>query len=149
MHNSATLGQGSIPEHLDQSVSGQFPSSAKVPLCVDLDGTLIRTDLLLESFLALIKANPLNIFRCFMWLLKGKAVLKAEIAKRVDLDITILPYNEKVLAMLAAERANGRDIHLCTAADQILAFKVTEHIGGCGSVFASNGSINLSSSNKC
>jgi len=149
MNNSATLGQGSIPERMDQSVTGQPSITGRIPLCVDLDGTLIKTDLLLESFLALIKANPLNLFLCFLWLLKGKANLKAEIAKRVDLDIAILPYNEKVLAMLAAERANGRDIHLCTAADQILAFKVSEHLGGFGSVFASNGTINLSSSNKC
>lgn len=150
MDNSAALGHGQIPEkRLDTSVPHQFTGTAKVPLCVDLDGTLIKTDLLLESFLALVKANPLNLFRCFGWLLKGKAHLKAEIAKRVDLDITILPYNEKVLAMLAAERANGRDIHLCTAADQILAFKVSEHLGGFGSVFASDGTVNLSSANKC
>lgn len=150
MDNSAALGQGPIPEKsLDPSVPRQFSGTATVPLCVDLDGTLIKTDLLLESFLALVKANPLNLFRCFAWLLKGKAHLKAEIAKRVDLDIAILPYNEKVLAMLAAERANGREIHLCTAADQILAFKVSEHLGGFGSVFASNGTVNLSSANKC
>ena len=57
----------------------------KKPLVVDLDGTLIKTDLLLESFMLLIKANPLNLVFVFLWLLKGKANLKAEIARRVDI----------------------------------------------------------------
>lgn len=152
MDNSASLNPGAVSQsHLAPSLpSDTINASAEVPLCVDLDGTLIRTDLLLESFLALVKANPVNFFRCIGWLLKGgKAHLKAEIAKRVDIDFAILPYNEKVIALLAAERANGRDIHLCTASDQIYAFKISEHLGGFNSVFASNGKTNLSRANKC
>ena len=52
----------------------------KIPLCVDLDGTLIKTDLLWESLLALLKQRPLSIFQLPFWLLKGRAHFKHEIA---------------------------------------------------------------------
>jgi 4-hydroxybenzoate polyprenyltransferase len=150
MGNTITLNQGAMPHSTaDQSISGQYSGSSNIPLCVDLDGTLIRTDLLFESFLALVKANPFNFFRCLGWLLKGKAYLKAEIAKRVSIDISLLPYNQKVIDLLAEARANGRDIHLCTASDQAFAHQVSAHLGGFTRVFASDGRTNLSRSNKC
>ena len=46
---------------------------ALVPLCVDLDGTLIKTDLVWESLLRLLKQNPLFIFAAPVWLLRGRA----------------------------------------------------------------------------
>ena len=51
---------------------------AKPPLCVDLDGTLIKTDLLWESLLVLLKQNPLLVVLLPLWLIKGKAYLKHE-----------------------------------------------------------------------
>ncbi|MEO0923742.1 MAG: hypothetical protein AAFY09_13405 [Pseudomonadota bacterium] len=65
-------------------------SRTDVPLCVDLDGTLTRTDTLWESLIALLSANPLTLFLIIPWLLKGRAHLKSEIARRVDLDPTKL-----------------------------------------------------------
>ena len=40
-----------------------------VPLCVDLDGTLIKTDLLWESLVRLLKNNPLYLLAVPVWLL--------------------------------------------------------------------------------
>ena len=74
-----------------------------VPLCVALDGTLVRTDLLLESFLLLIKRNPLYLLLVPLWLLRGKAALKAQIAARVDLNPASLPYNRELLAWLKSQ----------------------------------------------
>ena len=68
------------------------------PLCVDLDGTLIRSDLLLESSLALLRRNPAYVFRFVGWLLKGKAHLKHEIAARTEIDASLLPYDESFVA---------------------------------------------------
>ncbi|CNH78067.1 Uncharacterised protein [Yersinia bercovieri] len=56
-------------------------NSMETPLCIDLDGTLVRTDTLVESFFLLIKKNPFYAFLCVLWLLRGKASLKNEIAK--------------------------------------------------------------------
>ncbi len=64
-----------------------------VALCVDLDGTLIASDLLLESLVLLLKRNPLYLLYLPLWLLRGKAALKSEIASRVTLNPAALPYN--------------------------------------------------------
>ena len=67
-----------------------------VPLCVDLDGTLILSDLLLESLTLLVKLNPLNVFSIGMWMLRGRVRLKAEVAARVTLNPAALPYNREL-----------------------------------------------------
>jgi 4-hydroxybenzoate polyprenyltransferase len=91
------------------------------PLCVDLDGTLIRSDLLLESFLLLLKRNALYLFVAVFWLLRrGKAGLKAEIA------------------WLKSEQAQGRELWLCTAANEKLANAVAEHLRLFSGVLASD-----------
>ncbi|MBT9590097.1 MAG: hypothetical protein IV089_04205, partial [Thiobacillus sp.] len=56
------------------------------PLFVDLDGTLIKTDLLVESFIGLLKHYPLLALQAPFWLLRGKAYLKHRIAERIALD---------------------------------------------------------------
>ncbi len=122
--------------------------SRDVPLCVDLDGTLIHSDLLLESFLLLIKHNPLYLFLVPLWLLKGKAHLKQQIASRVRLDGSALPYTKPLVAWLREEKARGRAIWLCTASDERLAQSVADHLGLFDGVMASNGQTNLSGSNK-
>ena len=84
-----------------------MPASS-LPLCVDLDGTLIRSDLLLESVLRLVGRNPLFLFMLPVWLLRGGAALKAEIGARVELNAAALPYDSELLNWLRAERASGR-----------------------------------------
>lgn len=118
------------------------------PLCVDLDGTLIRSDLLLESFLLLIKGNPLYILLLPFWLLGGKAKLKAEIARRVQLDGAALPYSAAFVEWLQAQKAAGRSIWLCTASDQSLAQAVAQHVNCFDGVLASDGQLNLAGPNK-
>src|SRR5690606_33548314 len=66
-----------------------------VPLCVDLDGTLIHSDLLVESAFALLRRNPFWLACFVVWLLRGRAHLKQEIARRARLDVARLPYDER------------------------------------------------------
>jgi 4-hydroxybenzoate polyprenyltransferase len=122
--------------------------SGQVPVCVDLDGSLIHSDLLLESFLLLIKQNPLYLLLVPFWLLKGKAGLKAEIARRVTLDGSALPYTKPFVAWLKEQKAQGRQLWLCTASDIKLAKAVADHCGFFNGVLASDGQLNLSGSNK-
>ncbi|SEW16905.1 UbiA family prenyltransferase [Luteibacter sp. 329MFSha] len=117
------------------------------PLCVDLDGTLIRSDLLIESALALLARHPLGIFPMLAWLLRGKAYLKKQIALRVDLDPSALPYNHELLEWLGTQREH-RHLVLCTASDVKLAAPVASHAGVFDEVIASDGEVNLSGSNK-
>ena len=118
------------------------------PLCVDLDGTLIASDLLLESFMLLLKRNPLYLFLVPVWLLKGRAQLKSEIASRVTLNPAALPYNKPFIEWLQAEQSSGRSLWLCTAADTTLATAVAAHLGIFDGVIASDGTTNLAGTAK-
>jgi 4-hydroxybenzoate polyprenyltransferase len=118
------------------------------PLCVDLDGTLIQTDLLIESVLMLLKRNPFWLFVLPLWLLKGKAHFKQRIADRVELDVTRLPFNQPLLAYLRDQQAQGRRLVLATAANQRHAEQVAFHLGLFEAILASDAEINLSGTRK-
>ncbi len=122
--------------------------TSTLPLCVDLDGTLILSDVLFESVTLLIKRNPLYLFRIPIWLLKGKAAMKSEIAQRVELDPAALPYNREFIQWLESERAGGRQLFLCTATNERLATRVAAHLNLFDGVLASNDVTNLAGSSK-
>jgi len=103
--------------------------TASRPLSVDLDETLIRTDLLVESVFALLKRNLLFVFLLPLWLLKGRAHLKHEIAARVDLDVGLLPYQGSFLAYLKQEHADGCRLILATAANERYAAAIALNLG--------------------
>jgi 4-hydroxybenzoate polyprenyltransferase len=123
-------------------------SSNEAPLCVDLDGTLLRTDTLIESLLLLLKANPLWAFLLPVWAYRGRAHLKRQIATRVELDPVHLPYHADLLAYLRREHERGRKLVLVSAADEILVRVVSEHLGIFEEVIASDGALNLKGANK-
>ena len=118
------------------------------PLCVDLDGTLVKTDLLVESFFLLISKQPLLVLLVPFWLLRGKARLKLEIARRVVLDVTTLPYHSPFLTWLREQHAHGRVLALATAAAEPLARQVAEHLQIFSRIFATTGSGNLAGQAK-
>jgi 4-hydroxybenzoate polyprenyltransferase/phosphoserine phosphatase len=123
-------------------------SNAAIPLCVDLDGTLTKTDFLLESLLVLLKQNPLAILMCLVWLLRGKAYLKEQIARRVTIDVGVIPYNPALMEYLRDARSAGRSLYLCTASNQRFASQVAEHLGFFSGVLASNAQMNLRGKHK-
>ncbi|TAK92011.1 MAG: UbiA family prenyltransferase [Burkholderiaceae bacterium] len=123
-------------------------AAATTPLYVDLDGTLTHTDLLFESALVLIKSNLLYIFPCLIWLLQGRAHLKAEIAKRIHLDVSLLPYNETCMNYLRQQRSAGRRLILISASNLGLVQQVADHLGLFDTVMGSDASINLKASTK-
>lgn len=107
----------------------------RIALCIDLDGTLLKSSVLCESVLALLSKNPLYLFLLPIWLLRGKAALKHEIADRIDLDVTTLPYDERVVEMLKSTQARPRV--LCTATNSKYAAMIAEHLGVFDLVIAS------------
>jgi len=120
----------------------------KTPVCVDLDGTLIHSDLLLESFLLLVKSHPFCLFLIPLWLPRGKAALKAEIARRVTVNAATLPYHREFLVWLKSQKSEGRQLWLCTAANEKLAQAVDGHLEIFDGVLASDATHNLSGSKK-
>ena len=118
------------------------------PLFVDLDGTLIKSDLLIESFFVLALRDPRCLFLVPFWLLGGKAHLKEKIAARVDFDPSSLPYNSAFLDFLKNEAGKGRILFLATASDQRLARKVADHLGIFQAILASDGHSNMAGERK-
>jgi apolipoprotein N-acyltransferase len=119
-----------------------------VPLAVDLDGTLLRTDMTWETLARLLRRNPFAIFQILFWWTRGRAWLKQKIAARLQIDPAALPYNEKFLAWLREEKKSGRKIILATASDLKMAQPVADHVGLFDEVLASDGKTNLRSENK-
>ena len=118
------------------------------PLCVDLDGTLVKTDTLVDSVLALARQNPRAILKIPGWLAQGKAAFKHHVTQAVTLDVAALPYNPPLLEFLFQQHADGRAIYLATAADRTLADRIAEHHPIFQGVLASDGSHNLAGANK-
>ena len=112
-------------------------------LAVDLDGTLLASDLLLESLVALVARAPWTVFALPFWLLRGKAAFKQSIAARVTLASDTLPWREDVLAWLRTERARGRRIVLATASNAALAQSVAGPLGVFDEILGSSASENL------
>ena len=131
------------PDH--KSVDG---GCGQPVLVVDLDGTLIKTDLLVEATLNLLKRSPFSLPLLALWLTKGKANLKEKLAERVEIDAPSLPYNEEFLTFLRNERASGRSIWLATASPRTFAERIANHLGIFDRVLATDNGKNLSGQSK-
>jgi 4-hydroxybenzoate polyprenyltransferase len=118
------------------------------PLCVDLDGTLVKSDTLIDSLLVLARTRPLIALGLPAQVVRGKAAFKAYVTGHVALDVAHLPYNRKLLHFLQQERMSGRPIYLATGADERLAQRVAEHLGLFSGVLGSDGVTNLTGNRK-
>ncbi len=122
--------------------------SAKTPLCVDLDGALIRTDLTFESLLAALKLQPWLLFLLPWWLLMGKGHLKHQLAQRTQIDVSTLPYRQEVIHLIQNAKQADRRVVLVTGSHEILARQVAEHLPDVDTVMATTRDVNLSRSKK-
>ena len=122
--------------------------TSDLPLCVDLDGTLVKSDTLVDSILSLARQNPRAILSIPAWLAKGKAAFKRHVAQAVHLDVACLPYNRPLLEFLKLQHATGRSLYLATASDRNLADRVAAHLGLFTQTLASDGTHNLAGTNK-
>lgn len=118
-------------------------SSTQPPLIVDLDGTLIKTDLLAETASRFLVEGPLRCFQLLVWLTQGKSALKSHLAQSTDIDVTTLPYNQDLLFWLRQQKAKGRSIVLATASHRLLADQVARHLDLFDEVMATDGTTNL------
>lgn len=123
-------------------------NKSDVPLCVDCDGTLLRTDLLHESVFLLLRTAPWKILWLPFWLLRGKARLKQRIAELVTFEWSTLPLNNQVVAAIQGARDSGRRVVLATASNQLLADGLSRHLALFDEVLGSDTRVNLSGRRK-
>ena len=122
---------------------GNADNDLTVPLCVDLDGTLLNTDMLWESLKAVTRQRPWCALWFPVWLLQGRAHLKRQVAARAEVNIAALPFHRGFLEFLKSEKARGRKLILATASDQAIADQLAARFGLFDEVLASNGQRNL------
>jgi len=123
-------------------------AACDVPLCVDLDGTLLRSDLLWESIAILLREKPWLAFALPFWLLQGKAALKRKILEKIHVPVDSLPYHHELIDWLRVEKAQGRMLVLATASDRIVVEKVAAHLDLFDLVLSSDGARNLKGTAK-
>lgn len=124
------------------------PASTDAPLVVDLDGTLIRSDLLIETASRFLTTCPLRAPRMLVWLTQGRCRLKERLATTAGIDAPGLPYNEPLLDWLRVQRAAGRRLVLATASNEALGQQVADHLGLFDEVLGSTTAVNLKARHK-
>jgi 4-hydroxybenzoate polyprenyltransferase len=117
-------------------------------LCVDLDGTLVKSDTLVDSLLVMARQHPRLLLHLPGWLAQGKAAFKRHVSQAVTLDVEHLPYNRPLLEWLRVQHSAGHGIYLATASDRPMADRVAAYLGIFAGVLASDGATNLSGAAK-
>ncbi len=118
------------------------------PLVVDLDGTLVRSDLLIETAFAELGRRPLSLYDILCALARGKAALKHRLCEPLDFDPAALPYDEEVLARIRQARSEGRPVYLASASNERLVGAVARHVDLFEGWFASDETTNLAGAAK-
>jgi hypothetical protein len=119
-----------------------------VPLCIDLDGTLIATDTLWEGLVSVLISRPWLLFAVIFWAISGKAVLKREIAARYARKGDEWPYRAEVLERIKLARESGQPVWLVTGAAESTARTIADHLGLFDRVLHSTDTENLTSRRK-
>lgn len=119
-----------------------------IPLYSDVDGTLINTDLLIESVCAMVKRQPWKVFALPFWMLRGKAFLKTRIADHVSIEPGTLPYNREFVEFLRSESEKGREIYLASASEERFVSAIAGHLGFVRGVVATARGQNLKGAAK-
>lgn len=117
-------------------------------LVVDLDGTLLRTDMLFETFWGALGSSWREGAAALGKLRDGRAALKAYLTSRSEIDVTTLPYNDAVIERIREHRQGGGSTALVTASNQALANKVADHLGLFDAVHGSDAETNLKGETK-
>jgi len=117
-------------------------------LAIDLDGTLTSVDTLYESVLRLLFVKPFLVLFFPFWLLAGKAAFKAKISSMIPFNPEYIPYNTDLIEWIRHEKAQNREIVLCTASDISVAKAVSDHLGIFDHIIGSDGKVNNSGLDK-
>jgi len=119
-----------------------------VPLCVDLDGTLIHTDVLWEGIKFLLGRKPLTLLGLLPLLRNGRAPFKRAVSAASTVSLDSLPWRKSLIEWLRSEAAGGRPVYLVTAADAAYSRAVTARLGFFTGALASDGALNLKANKK-
>ncbi|WP_046669630.1 haloacid dehalogenase-like hydrolase [Neorhizobium galegae] len=115
----STVGGSSTPQS----------SESSRPLVIDLDGTLVRSDLLIETAFSELRRRPFSVVDLVLSMCRGKACLKHRLSAPADFDPAILPFDPEVLNLIQTAREEGRQVYLASATHERLVSRVSDHLG--------------------
>jgi 4-hydroxybenzoate polyprenyltransferase/phosphoserine phosphatase len=119
-----------------------------IPLVVDVDGTLIRTDLLQEAALQLVARHPFDAWRLPFWLSQGKSTLKTQLARFGNPGTATVPLRDDTIALIREAQRAGRMVCLASASERGMVEALAARVGGIDRVFATDASVNLAGAAK-
>jgi phosphoserine phosphatase len=120
-----------------------------LPLAVDLDGTVILTDMSEITIKRVLLRKPWLIAGCLWLEITGRrAKWKRKLGAKLNFDPAQLVYHEKFMEWLKQEKKAGRELVLCTASEKAVAEKIANHLDIFDDVMGSEGVINLAGENK-
>lgn len=125
-----------------------LPMEPSKILVVDLDGTLLRSDMLYESFWSAFGRDWRSPFLSGIALSRGRAALKRHLATASAVEAATLPYNAEVISFIKTSRQSGERIALVTASDRGFAEAIADHLGIFDEVHGSDGTLNLKGEHK-
>ncbi len=123
-------------------------AGSEIPLCVDLDGTITKTDTLVEGFIVAMRTRPLSTLASFLEMRHGISAWKHRIAELAHPDFSLLPYDSKVVELISRARLENRPTFLVSAANESYARRAAKHLGIFDRVFASTQDVNLKAQAK-
>jgi 4-hydroxybenzoate polyprenyltransferase len=124
-------------------VTSSLPMPPEIPLVVDLDGTLLLSDMLIETLSLVVAELPLSALAAVMQLRHGRAALKQALADRAELNVACLPWNDPLIDLITTERSRGRRIYLASASDRRVVEQIAGQLALFDGIFASDGHVNL------
>jgi 4-hydroxybenzoate polyprenyltransferase/phosphoserine phosphatase len=144
------MAPAAAPRDVNVSDSGipLAPDSKVVPLCVDLDGTILRGDTFWEQVFLLIRRNPFFVFQLLAWTPRGKSYVKERLAARPMPEWSSFNVDNQLVAWLRGERSRGRPVHLVTGTHHAAAKLAAENLGCFDAVHSTTATENLTSTRK-
>lgn len=127
---------------------GSTRQAGQIPIVVDLDGTLILSDVLHESAVNLLRRKPLKVLLLPFWLMRGKARMKSNLADEISVDVEHLPLNREFLDWLREQKSLSRPLVLCTGSHEAIAREVSRHLGIFEDAMGSDAEFNRSGPGK-
>ncbi|WP_373999499.1 UbiA family prenyltransferase [Bdellovibrio bacteriovorus] len=115
----------------------------------DLDDCLIKTDLLYEQWLVLLKSKPLIFLKSPIWLFKGRSFFKTKLSEHAPITANLLPYRDEVLRFLKASKADKNNkLILASASPEAWVSDISSHVGLFEHTLGSSAELNLKGTNK-
>jgi len=144
----ATRPQDEREAHVSESGLPPEMTATIRPLCVDLDGTILRGDTFWEQVFALAHRDPLLAFRLLAWSLRGKPYAKEQLVHLPLPAWSSFHVDAGIVGWLRADRAAGRPVHLVTGAHRAAAQLAAENLNCFDAVHCTTAELNLTSTRK-